>query len=106
MNLPITAKADVYSFGILLLELVSGREAAKFNVGRSGVNFVQWAFENGKAGKWMCDMVDSKLAETDGLTCEDMREVERVLKTALLCVEQDRDYRPTMSEVVEMLTAE
>ncbi|GLJ04671.1 hypothetical protein SUGI_0000990 [Cryptomeria japonica] len=101
MNLPITAKADVYSFGILLLELVSGREAAKFNMGGSGLNFVQWAFENVRAGKWIYNVVDAGAGE---LTCEEEFEVERVVKIALVCVEHERDYRPSMSEVVEMLT--
>ncbi|XP_057824518.2 putative receptor protein kinase ZmPK1 [Cryptomeria japonica] len=102
MNLPITAKADVYSFGILLLELVSGREAAKFNVGGSSVNFVQWACENVRGGGWMVTVVDTKMA----VAGNEEKEMERVLKMAVACVEQDRDRRPSMSELVEMLMAE
>ncbi|GLJ04687.1 hypothetical protein SUGI_0001300 [Cryptomeria japonica] len=101
-NLPITAKADVYSFGILLLELVSGQEATKFNVPGSGINFVQWAVENvNKGGKWMETLVDSKLGVPSG---DEKREIEIVLKTALCCVEQNMGSRPSMSEVVQMLT--
>uniref|UniRef100_A0A0C9S462 Receptor-like serine/threonine-protein kinase n=1 Tax=Wollemia nobilis TaxID=56998 RepID=A0A0C9S462_9CONI len=101
MNLPITAKADVYSFGILLLELVSGRDAAKFNIAESGGNFVQWAFENVRRGNWKENLVDSKLAGEGRSKVE--AEIERMLKTALVCVEQDKDKRPSMGEVVEML---
>ncbi|KAH9295819.1 hypothetical protein KI387_039407 [Taxus chinensis] len=100
MNLPITAKADVYSFGILLLELASGKNAAEFNV--SGGNLVQWAVENVRRQSWMENMVDSTLQAPE----IEKPEVERVLKTALLCVEFDKNRRPSMSEVVEMLTSE
>ncbi|GLJ05018.1 hypothetical protein SUGI_0009500 [Cryptomeria japonica] len=100
MNLPITAKADVYSFGILLLELVSGQKAAQFNL--SGNNFVQWAFDNVKDKKWTENMVDPKLGTRD-VEWKSMVEMERVLKIALLCIEQDNDERPSMSQVVEML---
>ncbi|GLJ05006.1 hypothetical protein SUGI_0009280 [Cryptomeria japonica] len=62
MNLPITAKADVYSFGILLLELVNGRKVAEFNV--AGSNFVQWAFHNVRENRWRENLVDHKLGES------------------------------------------
>ncbi|GLJ05013.1 hypothetical protein SUGI_0009450 [Cryptomeria japonica] len=63
MNLPITAKVDVYSFGILLLELVSGRKAAEFNV--SGSNFVQWASDSVRENIWTDNLVDPKLGGRD-----------------------------------------
>ncbi|GLJ13549.1 hypothetical protein SUGI_0214960 [Cryptomeria japonica] len=101
MNLPITAKADVYSFGIVLLELVSGRDAEKFNMPESGLTFVRWVDENIKAGKWMNEVVDAKLADAGEMNSE---EVEIMLNTALLCVKQERNQRPSMGEIVEMLT--
>ncbi|GLJ13546.1 hypothetical protein SUGI_0214920 [Cryptomeria japonica] len=100
MNLPISAKADIYSFGIVLLELVSGRDAAKFNMPESGLTFVRWVAENMKAGKWMNEVVDAKLADAGELNSEEM---ERMLNTALLCVKQERDQRPSMGQIIEML---
>ncbi|XP_057829240.2 putative receptor protein kinase ZmPK1 [Cryptomeria japonica] len=100
MNFPITAKADVYSFGILLLELVSGRKGAEFNV--AGSNFVQWAFDNVRENRWRENLVDPKLGGSD-MEWKPMVEMERVLKTALLCIEQDKNKRPSMSRVVEIL---
>ncbi|XP_057829245.2 putative receptor protein kinase ZmPK1 [Cryptomeria japonica] len=100
MNLPITAKADVYSYGILLLELVSGRKAAEFNV--SGSNFVQWAFDSVRENRWTDNLVDPKLGGRD-MDWKSKVEMERVLKTALLCIKQDKNKRPSMSRVVEIL---
>ncbi|GLJ05016.1 hypothetical protein SUGI_0009480 [Cryptomeria japonica] len=102
MNLPITAKADVYSFGILLLKLVSGRKAAELNM--FGSNFVQWAFQSVREERWTENMVDPKLGGRD-MNWKSKVEMERMLKTALLCIEQDKDGRPSMSQVVEMLGA-
>ncbi|GLJ05034.1 hypothetical protein SUGI_0009800 [Cryptomeria japonica] len=100
MNLPIKAKADVYSFGIFLLELVSGQKAAEFHM--SGTNFVQWAFDSVRENRWTENMVDPKLGGRD-VELKSKVEMERVLKAALLCIEQDKDKRPFMSQVVEML---
>ncbi|GLJ05007.1 hypothetical protein SUGI_0009300 [Cryptomeria japonica] len=100
MNLPISSKADVYSFGILLLELVSGRKAADFNM--SGTNFVEWAFDSVRERRWTENMVDPKLGPRE-VEWKSMVEIERVLKTALLCIDEDKDERPSMSQVVEML---
>ncbi|GLJ05030.1 hypothetical protein SUGI_0009750 [Cryptomeria japonica] len=101
MNLPITAKADAYSFGILLLELVSGQKASEFNM--SGSNFVQWASDNVREERWRESMVDPKLRGRD-VEWKSKMEIERVLKVALLCIEEDNRKRPFMSQVVEMLT--
>ncbi|KAH9314098.1 hypothetical protein KI387_022725, partial [Taxus chinensis] len=105
VNLPITAKADVYSFGILLLELASGKNATEFNI--SGGNLVQWAVENVTRQSWMDDMLDPNIAQAaENLNTVWKSEVERVLRTALLCVEFDKNRRPSMSEVVEILTTD
>eukprot|EP01018_Ginkgo_biloba_P021459 Gb_14016 [translate_table: standard] len=98
MNLPITAKADVYSFGIVLLEIVSGRSSSGSFSDRPN-QLAEWIWEAMKEERWIERVVDSKL---DGKVV--VEEVERVLKTALRCVEQDRNARPSMSEAVEMLS--
>ncbi|GLJ05011.1 hypothetical protein SUGI_0009430 [Cryptomeria japonica] len=100
MNLPITAKADICSFGILLLELLSGRKGAEFNV--SGSNFVQWAFDSVRENRWTDNLVDPKLLGRD-MEWKSKVEMERVLKTALLCIKQDKNKMPSMSRVVEIL---
>eukprot|EP01018_Ginkgo_biloba_P012982 Gb_37078 [translate_table: standard] len=78
-NLPITAKADVYSFGIVLLEIVSGQNSTTFTYmatgGRQGHYFPQWAAEQMAAGK-MREMVDPKLGNSMDLIA--WEQVERV----------------------------
>jgi hypothetical protein len=109
-NLPITAKADVYSFGIVLLEIVSGHNSAIFtrhqtimggSGGRPGDHFPQWAMEQMKTGR-MREMVDPKLAG-DANSRIDWEEVERVVRTGLWCIQYDKDLRPSMGKVIEML---
>ena len=112
-NLPITAKADVYSFGIVLLEIVSGQNNAMFSAHRhqttmggsgrrAGDQFPQWAVEQMKTGR-MREMVDLKLIAVDANSITDWEEVERVVLTALWCIQFDKDLRPSMGRVVEML---
>lgn len=93
LNLPITAKADVYSFGIVLLEIVSGRNASN-----QSENLAQWVSKKVEEGK-LLEVVDARL---NGII--DTEEVEAVVRTALLCLEQDPGLRPSMSRVLEMLS--
>jgi hypothetical protein len=99
MNLPITAKVDVYSFGIVLLEMVTGRSSLASSTIQNYGHLVQWVSSKMREGRGMEEVVDPKLHGNF-----DSEEVERVLKTALLCVEQEKDVRPSMSQAVEMLS--
>uniref|UniRef100_A0A0D6QWR2 non-specific serine/threonine protein kinase n=1 Tax=Araucaria cunninghamii TaxID=56994 RepID=A0A0D6QWR2_ARACU len=98
MNLPITAKADVYSFGIVLLEIVSGLSTSNTGSVQSS-NLVQWVSEKSEGGSRKEEVVDPKLQGNFN-----SEEVGRMLRTALLCVKQDKDRRPSMSQVVQMLS--
>lgn len=93
-SLPITAKADVYSFGIVLLEIVSGHHTIMEGAGKRAV-------EQMKTGR-LREMLDRRLEEDGDITI-DWEEVERVVKTALWCIEYDMELRPSMGRVVEML---
>ncbi|XP_048129427.1 putative receptor protein kinase ZmPK1 [Rhodamnia argentea] len=105
---PLTSKVDVYSFGIVLLELVTGRSPTGGLANAEGGDenesrrLTSWVRERKRAGApmeaWMKEIVDPRLTGE----C-DVRKVEVLVVVALQCVEEDRDARPTMSEVVEML---
>ncbi|XP_022934890.1 putative receptor protein kinase ZmPK1 [Cucurbita moschata] len=88
MDQKIDAKADVYSFGIVLLELVSGKCASKFHL-------VRWMMESIEQGK-IEDVIDPRLAER-----QDRLKIETLVRVGLLCVKEDRNLRPAMSKVVE-----
>ncbi|MBA0823176.1 hypothetical protein Goarm_019923 [Gossypium armourianum] len=110
-NHPITSKVDVYSYGIVVLVLVTGRNpgmgAHSSEDGEGGedqTSLVNWVKEQMKrsteAETWTgCkDMLDPAL---DG-KC-DIHEMLILVTIALKCVQEDKDDRPTMGQVVEML---
>ncbi|XP_022843543.1 cysteine-rich receptor-like protein kinase 42 [Olea europaea var. sylvestris] len=92
----LTEKADVYSFGVLVLEIVCNRKSNAF-VEDSG-SLLQSVWKLYKADR-LTEPVDPSLMG-------DFPEFEasRVLKIGLLCTQASASSRPSMSEVVRMLT--
>ncbi|KAF8025024.1 hypothetical protein BT93_F2010 [Corymbia citriodora subsp. variegata] len=107
-NMPVTAKVDVYSYGIVLLELVTGRSPMGGLANTEGGDeneskrLTSWVRERKRTGvpmgTWIKEIVDPRLTGEF-----DNRKIEVLVAMALQCVEEDRDARPTMSQVVEML---
>ncbi|KAI6698442.1 hypothetical protein NL676_018561 [Syzygium grande] len=93
----LTRNADVYSFGILVLEIVSGRSSSKAAFGEELMVLVEWTWKL-KDEQRLLDIVDPELAEYP----ED--EVLRYIKVALFCTQAVSNQRPTMKQVVEMLS--
>eukprot|EP01018_Ginkgo_biloba_P012984 Gb_37086 [translate_table: standard] len=101
-NRPITAKADVYSFGLVLLEIVSGRKNFEFTVSALETDrwcFPVWAFEMMKRGEKR-EIVDQKMG-VEGK--HEWDEVERTIKTAFWCIQTDPLLSPSMGKIVQML---
>ncbi|CAM6034650.1 unnamed protein product [Sphagnum compactum] len=92
-------KVDVYSFGILLLEIISGRKAILQNA-TSNMYLVEWAWTLHKTNM-LISLVDQKLHNT--IVESEMR---RVINVALLCVQVETTKRPIMSQVLSMLQGE
>ncbi|XP_054780276.1 putative serine/threonine-protein kinase [Prosopis cineraria] len=95
----LTKKADVYSFGVLMLEVISGRSSSKAAFGEKLLVLVEWIWKLKEENK-LLDIVDPEL------TCYDETEVMRFIKVALFCTQAAAHHRPTMKQVVEMLFKE
>ncbi|TKY75021.1 putative receptor protein kinase ZmPK1 [Spatholobus suberectus] len=107
-NLRITSKVDVYSYGIVVLETVSGRSPMELIHGLEnsrGIEqrrLVTWVTDkiNHAATRefWIEEIIDPNLEGR-----YDAAQVEILVKVALQCVQDDMNERPSMSQVAEML---
>ncbi|KAG6692172.1 hypothetical protein I3842_10G100200 [Carya illinoinensis] len=93
----LTYKADVYSFGIVALEIVAGRSNMKFRPNESYVCLLDWALVMQQKGN-LVELVDPNLGSEFN-----MEEAIRMIKIALLCTNPSPALRPTMSATVSML---
>ncbi|CAN0902040.1 G-type lectin S-receptor-like serine/threonine-protein kinase LECRK3 [Linum grandiflorum] len=97
-NMPVTAKVDVHSFGILLLELVCCRKKMEMDAANEEeVMLAEWAYECYSQGQL------KKLVRDDLEAMGDMAKVERFVKVAIWCIQDDPSMRPAMKKVVHML---
>ncbi|KAL4311738.1 hypothetical protein GQ457_01G041540 [Hibiscus cannabinus] len=94
----LTHKADVYSFGVLTMELVSGKNTNNFMPSEKFVCLLDWACHLRKSGN-LTALLDERLRSE----VKNEEEVELMVKVALLCTNASASLRPTMSEVVNML---
>ncbi|RDX74769.1 Cold-responsive protein kinase 1, partial [Mucuna pruriens] len=93
----LTMKADVYSFGVLILEIISGKSSARTNWGGSNKFLLEWAWQLYEEGK-LLELVDPDMVEFPE------EEVIRYMKIAFFCTQAAASRRPMMSQVVEMLS--
>ncbi|XP_022155334.1 nodulation receptor kinase-like [Momordica charantia] len=93
----LSAKSDVFSFGVVLLEIISGREPLNIHKPRNEWSLVEWAKSNIRESK-MEDIVDPSIK--GGYHAEAMW---RVVEVALACTEPSSAYRPCMGDIVREL---
>ncbi|CBI30750.3 unnamed protein product, partial [Vitis vinifera] len=93
----LTNKADIYSFGVVALEIVSGKNNTSYKPENECVCLLDLAFVLQQRGSLM-EIVDPKLGSEFN-----QDEAERMIKVALLCTNASPTLRPTMSAVVSML---
>ncbi|XP_059631074.1 putative receptor protein kinase ZmPK1 [Cornus florida] len=107
-NLPITSKVDVYSYGVVMLEMITGRSPTGAvhtmddDGGMERRRLVTWVREKMHAttgnGSWIDEIIDTAM---DGEY--DKNKMELLVRVALQCAEEDKDTRPTMTKVIEKL---
>lgn len=108
-NLTITGKVDVYSYGVVLLEMVKGSRVSDWVIDgddeavemvlRTKAMVLRKNFESGEES-WIRDFVDSRL---NGQF--DSKQALTMVTVAISCLETERNRRPSMDSVVQMLLA-
>ena len=89
-------KCDVYNFGVVLMELVSGKRPIEPEYGENKY-IVNWVSSKIKTRESVLSVMDSRIPEVL------KEEVVKVLKIAVLCTATLPTLRPTMRSVVQML---
>lgn len=95
----ITEKSDVYSYGVVLLEILSGRSAVESQVG-DGLHIVEWVKKKMGSFEPAVSILDTKL---QSLPDQLVQEMLQTLGIAMFCVNSSPTERPTMKEVVALL---
>ncbi|PKA60011.1 Receptor-like serine/threonine-protein kinase [Apostasia shenzhenica] len=100
---PLSEKCDIYSFGVLLLVIVSGRRPLQVTASPMSeferANLISWARQLAHIGR-LFDLVDPSLQAVDreqALLC---------ITIALLCIQRLPYHRPSIKEILEMLTGQ
>ena len=93
-NSLISLQTDIYSFGVVLLEIVCCRRSIAVNVSADEIILSNWVFKCFVAGEL------AKLVEDENV---DFMTLERVVKVGLWCVQEDPALRPSMKNVILML---
>ncbi|XVF85021.1 hypothetical protein PTKIN_Ptkin17bG0085200 [Pterospermum kingtungense] len=95
----LTEKADVYSFGVLLLEIVTGKQNNRSKAVEYSDSLVAIAWKHFQSGT-VDEIYDPNLMLDNNIRTE----VFRVVHIGLLCAQEIPSLRPSMSKVLQMVT--
>ncbi|KAG2313051.1 hypothetical protein Bca4012_027632 [Brassica carinata] len=94
----LSVKADVFSFGVVVLELISGQKNSSFSMRHPDQTLLEWAYKLYKKGRTM-EILDTEIAAS-----ADPEQVRLCVQIGLLCVQGDPHQRPAMRRVAMLLT--
>ncbi|RZC90029.1 hypothetical protein C5167_029095 [Papaver somniferum] len=98
-NTPVSSKVDVYSFGVMLLEIICCRKGVVPELVEEEIKAIltDWAYDCYSQGKL------EDLVENDEEVTNDMRRFERLVMIAIWCIQDEPSLRPSMKKVTQML---
>ncbi|XP_074284761.1 putative serine/threonine-protein kinase PBL7 [Silene latifolia] len=99
----VSDKTDVYAFGVVLLELITGRKPIESSRVQGEENLVQWAkplLDKGDIG------VETLLDPRAKITQKSSRLITQMARAASACVNTDEAYRPSINEAITLLRGE
>lgn len=98
-TLQVDEKSDIYSYGVVLMEILSGKRSVDSEFG-DGNSIVDWVRSKIRIKDGVNDILDNNA----GASCKSVREeMMLVLRVALLCTSRNPADRPSMRDVVSML---
>ncbi|CAN6222524.1 unnamed protein product [Urochloa humidicola] len=91
----ITKKSDIFSLGVIIIEVLIGHKDYPDEMGTSSQEFIETVLKN-----WR-----NRLEKAPGYTSpeNDCQKIRRCIEIGLLCVKQERSKRPTISQIIKML---
>uniref|UniRef100_A0A0E0KAV0 non-specific serine/threonine protein kinase n=1 Tax=Oryza punctata TaxID=4537 RepID=A0A0E0KAV0_ORYPU len=93
----LNESSDIYSFGVLLMELISGKRPVDYSKSVGEVNLVEW-FKGMVGSRRVEQLVDPRIEDPPAA-----RALNRVLLVCLRCIDSDAHKRPKMGQIVHML---
>ncbi|KAH9289542.1 hypothetical protein KI387_033659 [Taxus chinensis] len=102
MSGKLTEKADIYSFGILLLNIVSGKESILQRDQGHAYGLEELAWKLHKEDR-LNKLIDRRLVNSNGFN---LSEILRTTMIALWCIQRESKVRPSASQVLRMLSSE
>ncbi|KAB1222982.1 Cysteine-rich receptor-like protein kinase 29 [Morella rubra] len=94
-----SVKFDVFSYGVLVLEIVCGQKNCYFSSGENMEDLLSYAWKNWREGT-ASSMIDPALRASS------TAEIMRCIHIGLLCVQENAADRPTMASVILMLNSD
>ncbi|KAK9934629.1 hypothetical protein M0R45_021766 [Rubus argutus] len=101
----LTEKADIYSFGVLIMEIVTGRQNNRIQSAECSDSLVTITWRHFQAGT-VEELYDPNLMLQNDTGDSVKDEILRVVQIGLLCTQEIPILRPTMSKALQMLTKE